>query len=235
MSVQMTQGFASAVTVSIPIFALAAGAEARAIRERLKGPGKAWEAEFAEFSAEHELNPDSSAREVFQYFSQMPRWSKLRLAQRVLAVGSAVVWLVVFALLTVAELLSLVWLANGHPAGDGGLATFVLWSIAITMLTLILGPALYLAVPLLLPLDLVPGRLTRAVLPKAASPQGRNFLRRVFTELEGAVERAAEATEADAARSGQDDSGGTGGLAEDRAPTVHGHQCADRDHVGEHG
>jgi hypothetical protein len=194
----MTQGFASAVTVSIPIFALAAGAEARAIRERLKGPGKAWEAEFAEFSAEHELDPDSSATEVLKYFSQMPRMSKLRLAQRVIAIGSAVVWLVVFALLTIAELLSLVWLADGHVSGDSGLATFVLWSIAITMLTLILGPALYLAVPLLLPLDLVPARLTKAVLPKATSPKGRSFLRRVFAELEGAVDRAADAVEAEA-------------------------------------
>jgi hypothetical protein len=198
-SVQMTEGFASAVTVSIPIFALAAGAEARAIRERLRQPDKRWEAEFAEFTAQHELDPEGSASEIFEYFSQMPRMSKLRLAQRVLAVASAVVWLVVFALLTVAELLSLVWLADGHAAGDSGLATFVLWSIAVTMLTLIIGPALYLAVPLLLPLDLVPARLTRAVLPKAASPHGRSFLRRVFTELEGAVERAADAVEAEAA------------------------------------
>ncbi len=35
---QMTEAFASAVTVSVPIFALAAGAEARAIRERLRRP-----------------------------------------------------------------------------------------------------------------------------------------------------------------------------------------------------
>jgi hypothetical protein len=35
---QMTEAFAGAVTVSIPIFALAAGSGARALRDRLKQP-----------------------------------------------------------------------------------------------------------------------------------------------------------------------------------------------------
>jgi hypothetical protein len=38
---QMTKAFAGAVTVSIPIFALAAGTGARAVRDRLKKPGQA--------------------------------------------------------------------------------------------------------------------------------------------------------------------------------------------------
>jgi pyruvate/2-oxoacid:ferredoxin oxidoreductase alpha subunit len=54
--VQMTDAYASAVTVSIPIFVLAAGAEARAVRERLKRPDEEWERDFAAYRAEHELN-----------------------------------------------------------------------------------------------------------------------------------------------------------------------------------
>ena len=46
---QMTEAFASAVTVSVPIFALAAGAEARAIRERLRRPDPKWEQDFAAY------------------------------------------------------------------------------------------------------------------------------------------------------------------------------------------
>src|ERR1700681_3630574 len=39
---QMTEAFASAVTVSVPIFALAAGAEARGVRDRLRRPDQEW-------------------------------------------------------------------------------------------------------------------------------------------------------------------------------------------------
>jgi hypothetical protein len=39
----MTEAFASAVAVSVPIFALAAGAEARGVRERLRLPDRQWE------------------------------------------------------------------------------------------------------------------------------------------------------------------------------------------------
>jgi hypothetical protein len=46
LGVQMTEAFASAVTVTVPILALAAGAEARAIRERLRTPDPAWEKDF---------------------------------------------------------------------------------------------------------------------------------------------------------------------------------------------
>ncbi len=52
---QMTEAFASAVAVIVPIFALAAGAEARGIRERLRQPDPQWERQFAAYSAEHEL------------------------------------------------------------------------------------------------------------------------------------------------------------------------------------
>ena len=53
---QRTEAFASAITVSVPIFALAAGAEARAIRDRLRRPDQKWEQEFAAYRAEHELD-----------------------------------------------------------------------------------------------------------------------------------------------------------------------------------
>jgi hypothetical protein len=58
--VQMTEAFASALTVSIPIFALAAGAEARSVRDRLRKPDVQWEKEFAAYREEHELSVDSA-------------------------------------------------------------------------------------------------------------------------------------------------------------------------------
>jgi hypothetical protein len=197
MSVQMTDGFAGAVTVSIPIFALAAGAEARSIRDRLQRPDPEWERDFAQLSAEHELDAGGSAAQVFDFFRNVPKLSRLHAVERVLAIAGAIVWLVVFVLLTIAELLSLVWLADGSPAGHGGLAAFSLWSIGLAMATLIAAPALYLAVPLLLPLDLIPSGLTKAVLPKLNSDQGRGFVRRLMGELEGAIDRAGDAVEAE--------------------------------------
>jgi hypothetical protein len=194
--VQMTDGFAGAVTVSIPIFALAAGAEARAIRDRLKRPDEKWEREFADYDSAHELDPGGSAAEVFEYFKGLPRLSKLHTAERLIALVGAIVWLTVFVLLTIAELMSLVWLADGDPAGHGGLATFCVVSVALTMAALIVAPAVYLAVPLLLPLDLVPPGLTKALLPQATSVRGRGFLRLMFAELEGAIDRAAAQDEA---------------------------------------
>lgn len=192
----MTDGFANAVTVSIPIFALAAGAEARTIRDRLKQPDKDWEREFARYGAEHELDPTGSAADIFAYFKDVPKLSKLHVAQRVIAIAGAIAWLVVFILLTIAELLSLIWLADGEPAGNSGLATFAIFAIGLAMVTLIVAPTLYLAVPLFLPIDLIPDGLARAVLPKATSEHGRGFLRHVISELEGAIDRAAESVEA---------------------------------------
>jgi hypothetical protein len=206
--VQMTDGFAAAVTVSIPIFALAAGAEARSIRDRLRQPDPEWEHDFAQFSAEHELDVSGSAAQVFEYFKNVPKLSRLHTFERVLAIAGAVVWLVVFVLLTIAELLSLVWLADGGPAGDGGLAVFSVWSIGLAMATLIAAPVVYLAVPMLLSLDLIPSGLTKAVLPKVASEQGRGFVRRVLGELEGAIDRAGEAIEAEARAKAAQTAGG---------------------------
>jgi hypothetical protein len=57
----MNDAFAGAVTVSIPIFALAAGAEARSIRDRLRRPDEKWEKEFARYREEHDLDLDGSA------------------------------------------------------------------------------------------------------------------------------------------------------------------------------
>jgi hypothetical protein len=53
--IQMTGALAGAVAVSIPIFALAAGTEARALRDRLKKPDQQWERQFAACQAEHSL------------------------------------------------------------------------------------------------------------------------------------------------------------------------------------
>jgi hypothetical protein len=198
--VHMTDGFAGAVTVSIPIFALAAGAEARAIRERLQRPDRDWEREFARYDAEHELDPAGTAADVFAYFKDVPRLSKLHVAERAIALAGAVVWLVVFVLLTVAELLSLIWLADGGPAGHGDLATFAAWSIGLAMVALIVAPALYLALPLLLTLDLIPAGLKKAVMPKVASEQGRGFVRTLMSELEGAIDRAADSVDRPADR-----------------------------------
>jgi hypothetical protein len=199
MSMQMTTDFAAAVTVSIPIFALAAGAEARSVRDRLQRPDPGWEREFAQFSAEHELEVSGSAAQVFDYFKNVPKLSRLRTFERAVAIAGAMVWLAVFVLLTIAELMALVWQADGDPAGHGGLAVFSLWSIGAAMVALIAAPALYLAMPLLLSLDLVPSGLTQAVLPKVNSEKGRGFVRRLMSELEGAIDRAGDAIEAEEA------------------------------------
>jgi hypothetical protein len=61
-----------------------------------------------------------------------------------------------------------------------------------------MAPALYLFVPVLLPLDLLPHGLKKAVAPKLAGKEGRGFVKVLLTELEGAFERAVEKTEAEA-------------------------------------
>ena len=58
-----------------------------------------------------------------------------------------------------------------------------------------MAPAVYLFVPVLLPLDLVPHGLKKAVVPKLVTEQGRGFVKVLLSELEGAVERAAEKAE----------------------------------------
>jgi hypothetical protein len=197
---EMTGAYASAVTVSIPIFVLAAGAEARAVRERLKRPDEQWERDFAAYRAEHELNMAGRPSQVFGFMRQAPAVSRLYVAERLLAIGSALVWLAVFILLAVAEVLSLVWLGDGSPAGDTGLATFALVAVIIAMAALIVAPAAYLLVPLALPFDLVPKGLREEFKTKLAPGQGaRGFFKLAFSEFEGAMDRAAEKLERDAA------------------------------------
>lgn len=197
---QMTVAYASAVTVSIPIFVLAAGAEARAVRERLKRPDPEWEREFAAYRAEHQLDLAGRPSEVFGYFRGVPWVSRLFLAERIMAICAAVVWLAVFVLLAVAELRSLVWLADGGPPGNTGLASFALLSIVIAMAALILAPAAYLLVPLALPFDLIPKGLKDEVKGKLGEGRSRTFLRLTLSELEGAVDRAAAKFDQDAGR-----------------------------------
>ncbi|HEX7993583.1 MAG TPA: hypothetical protein VF506_06640 [Streptosporangiaceae bacterium] len=194
----MTEAFAGAVTVSIPIFALAAGTEARALRDRLKKPDQEWERQFAAYQAEHKLDVDGPAADAVAYFGGLPGVSKRYLAQRVMAIASAIVWLAVFVVLTIAEIRCLVWLGDGARQGNPGLATFAVVSIALAMVSLIIAPALYLALPLMLPFDVIPQGLRDAVGAKLAGDSGRGFVKQVFSELEGAFERAAEKSEKEA-------------------------------------
>jgi hypothetical protein len=118
--------------------------------------------------------------------------SKAYVVERALAITSAIVWLVVFVLLAITELLSLVWLGDETGPGDSGLASFAIITIALALAALIMAPAVYLFVPVLLPLDLVPHGLKKAVAPKLAGKHGRGFVKVLLSELEGALERAAE-------------------------------------------
>ena len=190
--VQMTEAFASAVTVTVPILALAAGAEARAVRDRLRRPDDEWEKKFEVHQAAHEFDPARPPSEVLQYFKDVPGLSKAYVVERALAIASAVVWLVVFVLLAITELLSLVWLGDGTGPGDSGLATFSVVTIGLALAALIMAPAVYLFVPVLLPLDLVPHGLKKAVVPKLVTKEGRGFVKVLLSELEGAIDRAAE-------------------------------------------
>jgi hypothetical protein len=194
-AVQMTEAFASAVTVTVPILALAAGAEARAVRDRLRRPDDEWEKKFEAHQASNEFDPARPPSEVLQYFKDVPGVSKAYVVERGLAVASAIVWLVVFVLLAITELLGLVWLGDGGGPGDSGLATFSVVTIALALAALIMAPAIYLFVPVLLPLDLVPHGLKKAVAPKLAGKEGRGFVKVLLSELEAAIDRAAEKVE----------------------------------------
>ena len=174
---QMTGAYASAVTVSIPIFVLAAGAEARAVRERLKRPDEEWERNFEAYRAGHELNMSGRPSEVIGFMRGAPMVSRLY----------------------VAEVQSLVWLGDGSPPGDAGLATFALVSITIAMAALIVAPAAYLLVPLAMPLDLVPQGMREQFKAKLKDEKGaRGFFKLALTEFEGAMERAADQLERNA-------------------------------------
>jgi hypothetical protein len=189
---QMTEVFASAVTVTIPILALAAGAEARGIRERIKKPDEAWEREFAEYKAEHELDTGLPPTQVLQFFKGVPGLSKLYFVERLMAIAGALVWLLVFILLTIVELLCLAWLGDGDPAGNSALAVLSLVSIGIAMAALIMTPTLYFVVPLLMPLDLIPHGLKETLNPELKKKSSAGFVKLVFRELEGALDRAGD-------------------------------------------
>jgi hypothetical protein len=195
----MTTDFASAVAVTIPILALAAGAEARGIRERLKQPDQEWERKFAEYSESHSLDTARPPSEVLEYFRGVPWVSKAYVIERLLAVVSAVMWLAVFVLLAIAELLDLAWLGDGAASGSPGLATFSLVTVGISLAALIMAPAIYLFAPVLLPFDALPHGLKKAVAPKLATKDGHGFLKLVLHEFEGAMTRAADKYEAAAA------------------------------------
>jgi hypothetical protein len=188
----MTEAFAAAVTVTVPILALAAGAEARAIRERVRKPDEAWEKAFAEYQKEHEFDPSKPHADALEYFIGMPGLSKAFMLSRVSALAGAIAWLVVFVLLGIDEIVSLVWLGDGARGADTGLATFSVWTIGLALGSLIVAPAIYLMIPLLVPLDLVPHGLKKAVGPKLVSVHGRDLLRHMAREFETAVEHVAE-------------------------------------------
>ena len=189
---QMTEAFASAVSVSVPIFALAAGAEARGVRERLRRPDQHWEQDFAAYRSEHDLDVDGKPSEVLGFLKGVPGLSKLYVVERIVALVSAAAWLVVFVLLGITELRCLVWLSDGARPGGGGLAAFAIISIACAMAALILAPTLYLLVPLAMPLDIIPQGLKKTVAPKLADKKGRQFFKLAFQELEGAIDRAGD-------------------------------------------
>ena len=191
----MTEAFASAVTVTVPILALAAGAEARAVRDRLRRPDDEWEKKFEAHQASHDFDPARPPSEVLEYFRDVPGVSKAYVVERALAIAGAIVWLVVFVLLAITELLSLVWLGDETGPGDSGLATFSVVTIGLALAALIMAPAVYLFVPMLLPFDLMPHGLKKALAPKLAGKEGRGFVKVLLTELEGALERAVEKAE----------------------------------------
>ena len=133
--------------MTVPILALAAGAEARAVRDRLRRPDEEWEKKFEAHQASHEFDPARPPHEALQYFRDVPGLSKAYVVERVLAVASAIVWLVVFVLLAITELLGLVWLGDQTGPGDSGLATFSVVTIALALAALIMAPAIYLSCP----------------------------------------------------------------------------------------
>jgi len=199
----MTEAFASAVAVTVPILALAAGAEVRAVRERVRRPDEEWEKAFAAYQQERKLQGEKSHAEVLKFVADMPAMPKAFMAERVAAITGAFVWLVVFVLLGVAELLSLVWLGDGARGADSGLAQFSVVSIGIALAALIVSPAVYLLFPLLLSVDLVPHGLRKAAGPRLVTISGRDLLRHMAADFENAVEHAAQ--EAKQARAGAEE------------------------------
>jgi hypothetical protein len=201
----MTEAFASAVALTVPILALAAGAEVRAVRERVRQPDEEWEKAFAAYAQTRELDLDKrSHAAALRYFMDLPPVPKAFITARLMAIAGAFMWLVVFVLLTVDELLSFVWLGDGARGADPGLADFSVVTIGIALSAVVVSPAVYLLVPLLMPLDLVPHGLRKAVGSKVTTVGVRDFLKHLAAEFEDAVDHAAqEAKEAKAASAGK--------------------------------
>jgi hypothetical protein len=70
-----------------------------------------------------------------------------------------------------------VWLGDGARGTDPGLARFSVVTIGLALAALIISPAVALLFPLLLPLDLVPHGLRKAVGPKLVTIGGRDLRR----------------------------------------------------------
>jgi hypothetical protein len=214
--VQMTEAFASAVAVTVPILALAAGAEVRAVRERVRRPDEEWEKAFTAYQRDHQLDLDKPHAEALKYLIGLPGMPKSFVAERIAAIVGAFVWLVVFVLLAIAELLSLTWLGDGASGADPGLAQFSVVTVGLALAALIVSPAVYLLFPLLLSVDLVPHGLRKAIGPKMVTVGGRDLLRHMLRDFESAVEHATqEASDTAAGKQAGDPAGdGTAGPAE---------------------
>ena len=63
---------------------------------------------------------------------------------------------------------------------------------AVAVTVPILAPAVYLLVPLLMPLDLMPHGLRKAVASKITTVGGRDLLKHMLADFENAVEHAAK-------------------------------------------
>ena len=186
---EMTDSFGAAVAVTIPILALAAGGEARSIRERIQKPHEQWEQLYRQHQQQHPLDLDGSTDGVLEHLLDLPKLPLLFRIERAIAVVGAIVWLFVFSVLTIVELLTLLWLADGEPAGHGVLAGFALWSIGIGFLALIVAPMIYLAVPVMLVLDMIPAGLRGSLTEQAASGKGRKVAKGLAKESGGAFVR----------------------------------------------
>ena len=189
---QMTDSFGAAVAVTIPILALAAGGEARSIRERIQKPHEKWEQLYRLHQQQHPLDLDGSTDEVLDHLLELPKLPVQYRIERAVAVVGAVVWLIVFGLLTVVEMLTLLWLADGEPAGHGGLAALALWSIGVGFLALIVAPMIYLAIPVMLVLDMIPAGLRGSLTEQAARGKGRKVAKHLALETGDAFVRLSE-------------------------------------------
>lgn len=191
---QMTDSYAAAVAVTIPILALAAGGEARAIRERVRKPHEEWERQYREYLEQHPLDLGGPVEDVLGHLLEVPRLPRLYRIERALALVGAVVWLFVFTLLAVVELLTLQWLADGDPAGRAGVAELAFWSVAVGFASLIVAPMAYLVLPVFLSYDMVPAGLRLNVTAQLAEGKAdvKGLAGQLAGEAGGAFERATQ-------------------------------------------